>query len=292
MDPQGCKAQLKDLWKLIGTAVFLIAGALAPPRAAAQSRGLSLYPEQDIRLNDKQDSQSTKDNLGDQDEQESWKGAATLFATFISPPRIPCLIRISHASLAYEALQMGASCAVDSSRNHIFALEIYPEAATRTHSSTTLLRPSLLVGMVESFKLNLLGEKSVLFGSVHYKFAPREKNRLEAEFARPNYNPFYLQRWADVIESSYILGWVRNFERNNQEAFATRFSFQETLPLGLRRIGALQDSAAVQAKILELSVRARSGHYLWGGGIGYAVITFDALRVGLPLPSVFVGYQW
>lgn len=249
---------------------------VVPRPAFAESRLLTLFPNEDVRL---------------APDTPFWGGQVTLPQTIVAPDDLPCHIRMPHLSLVTGALQVGTSCGIATGDHHALAWELFPEVGFAKSKHRARVRPALLIGLAGTFRLEPL-EGQALFGSVHYKLAARDKTSLEAEFAAPKYNPFYLQKWADVFESNYALGWLREVEGAEGRRTGIRVTFKETLPLALRRAGALAESAAIEAKFIDVDVRRKSGRFLWGGGIGYAVVTFDAIRMGFPLPNLFVGWQW
>ena len=74
--------------------------------------------------------------------------------------------------------------------------------------------------------------------------------------------------------------------------WAWRLQYLETLPLALRKLGSLKRSAALQVKMLDISARGGIDNWIVGAGLSYVIVTFDAIRVGLPLPSVTLGLQF
>lgn len=205
----------------------------------------------------------------------------------------PCFLKLNTLALAYRTLQVGPTCAFATGHQHTLAAALLPEGALRTPGSAgTQVRPAILAGLVESFRLDTQTQASVLFGGLHYKLAPKESKGAQKSYATSKYNAYYLQRWADILESNFEFGFIQNFANHQDDVWAVRAFYTETLPVGLRRLGAIQEAAAVQAKFVSLGGRRRVGQWTWGGGLGYAVVTFDAVRLGIPVPDLHLSYLW
>jgi hypothetical protein len=196
------------------------------------------------------------------------------------------------------ALQVGVGCALEAGNRYVVGAEVLAEGAYRSSNRKgkvrRAVRPGALPALRHTFHLVDAANLRVLtIASLSYKVVARESRQSEEDFARPSYNPFYIQRWADVLESNYALGLLTFLPvGGSPERLAVRIQYLETLPLGLRRWGGLADSASVQYKQVDVNARMRFGSFLAGAGVGYAVLTFDGIRVGIPLPALNAGFLW
>jgi hypothetical protein len=253
----------------------------------AHSRVFTLYPEEDLVFSAPSLPNGRRD------------GAMTVSRTTLALGEGRCAALLSHFPLAYLTLQAGASCAVQTGLRNALAVEILLEGAYRASANTKSVRPGGLVLLRHTFDLLEPGDTRLrTTASLSYKFVPRESDDSQEEYAQPKYNPFYTQRWADVLESRVAFGILLSTPwRGALDGFAAHAQYLETLPLALRRVGGLADSASVQYKQLTVDARTRVatfsfGDLFLGGGLGYAVLTFDGIRAGLPLPSLAAGLLW
>ena len=247
---------------------------------AAPTRVLTLYPENDIHFRD-----------GPLAE----RGVFQLHQTTVLLGVTNCTLLLSHTPFLYQTLQIGAGCSLPTGRRNNLGLDLLVEAAYRQgKGGKKAVRPGALPALRHVFHLVDGPDLRILtFASLAYKVVARDSADSQTRFARPGYNPFYIQRWADVLESNYAFGVLMFLPFSDvPEGLAVRAHYLETLPLAVRRWGSLADSASVQYKQLEANARIRLGDFLLGAGVGYAILTFDSLRVGVPLPSLNFGFFW
>jgi len=204
-----------------------------------------------------------------------------------------CQFVFPHVPLIYTTLQIGAGCAISTGKSNAVSFDLLVEGAFRQAASRKGVRPGGLAKLHETFVLARAEDGSSVqaSASLALKIIPTESRRAQIEYSRPFYNPFYIQRWADVLESNYTLGvtLLRAFQ-DRPEGMAWRAQYLETAPLALRRWGGISRSASIQYKELGVSARFNFSGFVAGGGLGYAVLTFDGVRVGLFLPSVTFGF--
>lgn len=249
---------------------------------AEGSRALTLFWDKDVFLTPSESQLKGTFRVG---------AGEAIFA----PAQLPCFFVTRPFALAFYTLQVGTSCAVRTGDNHTLAIDLSPEIAFRqSQRLTTLVRPGLKGGLTQSFHLGNGLSGHMVYGSFHYKFTPKSSKGQSGENVKNDFSAFQFQKWNDLFDSVLSVGWILRyfapFEATQQEAYAVRY--YESLPLELRRIGGLEDSSSVSFKAIEASVRFREGPWVFGGGLGYLVLSLDNLRLGLPYPELTVTYEW
>lgn len=271
-----------------------------PPPSLSSQRLFNLFPEDDLVVAPAPTAPGPKT-----------RGAVTLGRTTLALGNTPCAALFSHIPLAYLTLQAGGGCTLQTGRRNTMAFEALLEGAYRKASRTTsaggvtkktekeTVRPGALLLVRHAFDLHAPQERRLrTTASLSFKWVPRESAANQEAYSKPKFNPFYTQRWADVLESRFTFGVLLSTPKNGTpDGYAAHIQYLETLPLALRRGGGLADSASLQYKQIALEGRARVGHFSFGdvflgGGFGYAVLTFDGLRTGLPLPTLAAGVLW
>jgi hypothetical protein len=216
-----------------------------------------------------------------------------------------CFFALNQRALIYRAFQAGVDCAFLTGPNSALAGVLKPELAHRQGKGSTQVRPALLAELKHSFafqggtkegkkeerKNALLQPQYFFTSSLSYKAFPKESHENQVKFSKSGFNPYGLQRLADVLESHYSLALhsVQPWGAT-PEALEMRLEFLETLPLALRRGAGISETAALQYKHLQASVRVESSGFVVGGGLAYAVFTFDSVRATLALPTLQFGF--
>lgn len=198
--------------------------------------------------------------------------------------------------LIYQGLQAGVQCALPTGETHIFAGEVYPEFAfRRKEEKMWRFRPAVKVAFTETLHLGNFGvEGPLVFGRFSYKFSPKEDDSKIEEVSESGYSVIQLQKWSNILESMYSFGWSYRKASSDpkKQDWAIRISYAETLPFELRRFGFLEDTAAVNFKTIDVSARKKYNQFTLGGGLGYAAVTIDTVRLSLFYPTLMVDYTW
>lgn len=212
------------------------------------------------------------------------------------PAKYPCLFSARLIPLVYQGLQMGTQCAIQTGETHILATEIFPEAALRSkEKGVEKFRPGVKIALTEILHIGKFGQEGALvFGRFSYKLSPKENENHIERVSESGYSVIQLQKWADILDSMYSFGWSyrKADPQTNRQAWALKISYAETLPLELRRIGFLEDTASVSLKTVDVSIRNAFGSFVLGGGLGYAAVTLDTVRFSLFYPTFALDYTW
>lgn len=199
--------------------------------------------------------------------------------------------------MLYQGLQWGAQCAFRTGHSHILAVELFPEIAVRSDEENfNRLRPSVKIALTQALHLKTFGlDGALVYGRISGKFSGKENQNTVSKLSKSGYSTVQLQKWSDIVESNYSVGWSLRHalsETDKTQAWAIRISYAETLPYELRRFGFLEETAAVNLKTIDMSARRTFGAITFGGGLGYAAITIDTIRLALPYPTLTFDYTW
>lgn len=237
-----------------------------------------MYPEQDVSV--------ASDSVIDSPHSE-----IDLLRYVYATSDFPCLISFYQSGLLTAAVQFGLSCTLQTGKQHNLTFSAIPEGALRPAKNLkNTIRPGLMLGLTQSLNLSPENRSRVLFGSIQYKYIPLEFNAPQLLYANGRQTPYSILKWLDVLQTSFSFGIIRNFDEVNP--WAIKFQYQETLPLGMRRLGGLSESAALQIKTISINSKIELSPWFFGGGIGYAIVLFDAIRIALPYPELNIGLRW
>ena len=207
-----------------------------------------------------------------------------------------CLFNLPHLPLLYETVQLGLDCAWVQGSGSTLRTVVIPELAWQPHlEGIKRYRPALGLQMSHSVSLS---ESAEMFGTFSYKFYGRD---TQSEVPAPKgtyYNPYNVQRFADVLESNWGIGLIAR--ASEVEAFGISASsvgllaqYRETLPPSFRIAGGLARTLGTSFKCAEISARIRfAEQYTLGLGGGYGVFAFDSIRVAFPFPTAHISYQF
>jgi hypothetical protein len=231
-----------------------------------------------------------------------------------------CHTSVSHTSLLLASLQFRVLCQPDLAHPLRLALELSPEISLRKKNSGSgfvekyAARAGIVLGAKFAFSLFDTQSSGVsFFASARAKLLFREKENYFSNFVSPQFTFYSLQKWNDVLESGLSVGFVHNslsINSSNANSLSAskkqnswQFLYFESLPLSLRRVGDLQDTAALDFKRVDIKFKQSFSKFdkveekesnlsevFWGAGIGYGILSFDNIRFSLPLPSFDVGY--
>lgn len=265
---------------LLGFVLFFLtlAHGISPPHARADVRPITLFPQYDIQRS--------------RHKELPVRVHSDLLQTYYALEDAPCWIEISHLPLLFRTLQMGPTCSAQLSSKQTLAIGVLPELGYRlTERWENRIRPGILTNLTYNFSLSEEPHlKSAFVHRFQYKVAPIDTLGVNQELSNPEFEPYLLQKWMDVLESYWSFGWVMT--RTDPVHQGWLFLYQESLPLVLRKLGSLEKSAAVSYKSVGIQYRLQMGSWVYGLGGHYAALTIDNLRLVFPYPSFVLGRSW
>jgi hypothetical protein len=205
---------------------------------------------------------------------EGWE--LDLFQTLSPAVSANCRFLLQPSKLAAATVAVGARCG-DSQ----FSWEAVPQIGWDSLERTPVV-PALRLGAISNFEFGSRS-KGVLFFS--YKIAPESKLRSEA--VRPGFQAGALRRWMDVLDSHVGVAWMFTAEGGDS---GWLFWFSQTVPQDVR-LGGIEQSAALQVKLLGGEWRKQFGNAGFGLGVIAVDAIFDDVRVLFPLPALSLSYE-
>ncbi len=212
------------------------------------------------------------------------------------PGSSPCFIETSLLPMLYSTVQLGTRCAWPLTKRQAIGISLFPEVRIQKSSeSRTTLQPAFLVGVTHNFSLSEETQRRTFFFNGNYKFVPSQPSSESISDFDAGFHAGLTQQWADIFESYWSLGAI--FQTGTSPELADRgwqyrMRYRESIPLALRRIGALSQWAWVEWKAADLTTGYR-GESGWGSlGLGLAWVTLDKTKLVVPFPLVNFGYDF
>jgi hypothetical protein len=236
-------------------------------------REISLYPFQDIQL--VEDTEETKIiRIG-------------ITESIANLKILPCLFLFNPIPLLYSVVQGGVSCGMSTSKRNNISLSIIPETNLSNENGKKGL--ALGVGFADSFDLTKGKRAWLATGSINYKFWDNQLMNSSYHISTSE----LIQLWGNVFDSNISLGFLHNSENKNdslKSTFSTYFYYLQSLPLEMRQIGGVRNTASLEYKSIGVSFRKEAFHFIvFGIGIAYWNLTFDGIKISGPLPNGYLS---
>ncbi len=157
-------------------------------------------------------------------------------------------------------------------------------------------RPGLRLAHIQNTPLSPRLKHVLRLG---YKLAwvdPKQTQAPEQRSSRGTVSVATMQSWSDLFDATIMTGLVLEAHDPNESGELTHqavlFEIEQTLPLSLRRVGLVEQTALAHWSRVGLSVRRRTGAFSWGAGLSYASLAFEWVQFSGLLPSFHFGYDF